>query len=150
LAVEAGSYRVRASGDRLEGADDVRSGDRWRVQVWPSPVDEPRVLRWWPGWDPAGTEPQPTSGGRLLVGAEAEDARRGMYWLASSERHHLFVDDDERLWEHTNLADRVGTPQLEELSSARAEERYGPRAGWEQSSLDRSAREAIRALWRRR
>lgn len=36
-----------------------------------------RGLKWWPPWDPSSAVVRPTTtGGRILVGAEAEDRRR--------------------------------------------------------------------------
>jgi hypothetical protein len=150
LEVKPGAQRVRVAWSALAEADES-GGDAYRVQIWPGEQAEPVVLKTWPPWDPAHVEPRPiASGGRLLVGADAEDARRAMHWLASRGQAHLFVDDDDVLWEHSNLPDAVGTPQLEELRAEEAEARYGPRRGWEQASLDPTARGLLRSLWTRR
>jgi hypothetical protein len=131
LAVEPGTYRVRSSAAGLNGADEMDGGDRYRIQVWPSPPAAPAVQKWWPPWDPAGVEPRPTTGkGRLVVGAEAEDLRRRMRWLASRGQAHLFRDDAGTLWEHSNLLDASGTPQLEQLTEDEAKGRYGDAEEW--------------------
>ena len=147
VEIQPGSYRVRVAWAGLEASAQAREGDRYRVQLWPGAPEPPRVLRWWPPWDPASVEPRPSGGGRLLVGAEAEDARRDMHWLASRGEEHLFVDDADVFWEHSNLRDAAGTPQLEELPDDEADRRYGPRSGWAQTSLDVSTRGVLRALW---
>jgi hypothetical protein len=150
MGSNATSYRVRCSWSGLDGADETDGGDRYRVQVWPGPAREPKVLRWWPQWDPSGVVPQlTTTGGRLLVGAEAEDRRRAMSWLAARGSAHLFRDDDGTYWEHSNLPSASGTPQLEELDVAEAERRYGPRSGWGPAAAKRpSALDLIRNTWR--
>jgi hypothetical protein len=131
LAVEPGTYRVRSSAAGLDGADEMEGGDRYRIQVWPSSPAGPDVRKWWPPWDPAGVEPRPTtSDGTLFVGAEAEDLRRPMSWLASRGQAHLFRDDAGALWEHSNLPDASGTPQLEELTEDEARSRYGDPGDW--------------------
>ena len=131
LEVEPGTYRVRSSSAGLEEANEMDGGDSYRVQLWPAPAAEPRVLRWWPAWDPAGARAQPTTtGGRLLLGAEAHDARVQMAWMASRGTAHLFRDDDGVLWEHSTLHDAAGTAQLEELDEAEAERRYGHTESW--------------------
>jgi hypothetical protein len=130
IEVERGTYRLRSSATGLDGADEMDGGDRYRVQLWPAPAAEPTVLKWWPPWDPAGVAPRPTASGRLLVGAEAEDHRRGMSWLASRGSAHLFRDDDGLLWEHSNLPDASATPQLEELTDTEARSRYGDPESW--------------------
>jgi hypothetical protein len=148
IVVAPASYRVRVSGAGLDRAHEHGEGDRYCVQLWPSGVLDPVVVKWWSAWDPAGVRPAPTgAGGRLLVGAEADDARVPMHWLASRGDAHLFVDGGGVLWEHTNLRDATGTPQLEELPEEEAERRYGPRGAWRGGALDASARGALRALW---
>jgi hypothetical protein len=130
VEVEAGPYRVRAAAAGLDDATE-EGGDRYLLQLWPAAVEEPRVLRWWPPWDPAAARPEPTTeGGRVLLGAAAHDARLGMRWLAGRGQAHLFADPDGTLWEHSTLLDAAGTPQLEELDEAEAERRYGPRTAW--------------------
>jgi hypothetical protein len=86
-------------------------------------------------WDPSGIVAQPTTtGGRLVLGAEAEDRRRELSWLASRGSAHLFRDVDGTYWEHSSLRDTRGTPQLEELSAEEAASRYGPPERWTQPS----------------
>ena len=75
-----------------------------------------------------------TPGGRVVVGAAAHEARVRMSWLASRGVAHLFQDADGVLWEHSNLQDSSGTPQLEELDEAEAERRYGPSDRWSTGS----------------
>jgi hypothetical protein len=149
LELEPGTYRLRACWSGLDGADEMDGGDRYLIQLWPAEHGEPEVRRWWPPWDPAGVRPQPsTPSGRLLVGAAAEDARTRMAWLASGERRHLFRDADGVLWEHTNLPDAIGTPQLETLDAAEAERRYGPPEDWGRVAYVRpQARHVARDLW---
>ena len=130
LDVPAGEYRVRSSAAGLDGAEED-GGDRYRLQLWPAPFADPDVLRWWPPWDPSGVTPRPTTrAGRVIVGAESEDARVQMRWLAARGHVHLFEDSEGTLWEHSSLPNPSGTPQLEELDLDEAERRYGPRAGW--------------------
>jgi hypothetical protein len=50
FAVEPGRYRVRSSAAGLDHADEMDGGDSYRVQVWPAPASDPRVLVWWPPW----------------------------------------------------------------------------------------------------
>ena len=86
---------------------------------------------------------------RILVGAEAEDRRRSLTWLASRGEAHLFREDDGTLWEHSNLHDASGTPQLEELGTVEAEARYGPADAWGPPSLERpTAARMLRNVWR--
>ena len=153
LAVESGSYRVRVSWSGVAGADELDGGDRYRIEVWPASASGPVVRRWWPEWDPAGAVARPTStGGRVLLGAEAHEARVGMTWLASRGVAYLFRDDQGTLWEHSNLPVAAGTPQLEELDEAEADARYGPADGWSSGLLEmpsladmlRSALETVR------
>jgi hypothetical protein len=131
LDLEPGRYRVRSAAGGLAGADELNGGDRYRVQLWPEEPAPPEVRKWWPPWDPANVAPRPTTaGGRLLVGAEADDARMGMSWLASRGAAHLFRDPQGTLWEHSNLPDASGTPQLEELERGEAQRRYGAPESW--------------------
>ena len=130
LAVGPGWYRFRSSAGELHGATETDGGDRYRVQLWRDAPREPEVLKWWPPWDPTAVEPRRTTDGTLLVGAAAEDARVRMTWLAARGQAHLFRDAEGILWEHSNLPDASGTPQLEELTAEEAESRYGARAGW--------------------
>jgi hypothetical protein len=140
ITVEPGSYRLRTSTAGLDGADEMDGGDRYRVQLWPASPAEPEVRKWWPPWDPRGVEPRrTTSFGRILVGAEAEDRRRTMSWLASASRTHLFRDGNGVYWEHSNLPDAAGTPQLEEFGEDEAERRYGPKSGWFSGKLERAS-----------
>ena len=130
-AVGPGAFRVRVSAGGLDRADEPSGGDRYRLQLWPARVSEPVVLRWWPAWDPAGTAASPTtSGGRVLLGAEAHEARVRMSWLATRGVAHLFRDGEGTLWEHSNLPDAGGTPQLEQLWEPEAEARYGSADCW--------------------
>ena len=146
LGVEPGSYRVRVSGAGLDAASGYDRGDRWRVQLWPAPAGKPRVVRWWPPWDPSTVTPRPTTDrGRVLVGAEAEDARRRMTWQRSRGVAQLFEDADGVLWEHSALRDAHGAPQLEELNVAEAERRYGPRKEWG-TELSRSLPDLLKAV----
>lgn len=149
IALEPGTYRVRSSAAGLEGADEMTGGDSYRVQLWPGSPAEPEVRRWWPPWDPAGAQPRrTTTEGRILVGAEAEDRRRSLTWLASRGEAHLFREDDGTLWEHSNLHDASGTPQLEELGTVEAEARYGPADAWGPPSLERpTAARMLRNVW---
>ena len=139
LEVEPGTYRTRSSAAGLAGADEMDGGDRYRIQLWPSPPAEPEVLRWWPTWDPRAVSPSPTTtgDGRMLLGAEAHDARVRMRWLKSRGVAQLFEDDEGVLWEHSNLPDAGGTPQLEELGGEEAEHRYGRRGEWGSAPLER-------------
>ena len=131
LEVAAGVYRLRSSAAGLGGADEMEGGDRYRVQLWQAAFAEPEVLRWWPPWDPERVTARPTErGGRVLLGAESHDARRRMRRLASRGAAHLFENSEGTLWEHSNLPDAAGTPQLEALGEEEAERRYGPRARW--------------------
>jgi hypothetical protein len=149
LEVAPGSYRVRTSAGDLDDADEMDGGDRYRVQLWPGPFREPEVLRWWAQWDPRGRQPRPTTtGGEVVLGAEAEDRRRQMRWLGSRGHAHLFEDAAGRLWEHSNLPDARGTPQLEELDRPEAERRYGSPDEWGPSALERpSAGQMLRNVW---
>jgi hypothetical protein len=149
IDVEAGSYRLRASWAGLDGADEMDGGDRYLIQIWRAPAMEPEVRKWWPPWDPAGVRPQPTTArGCLLVGAEAEDARVQMSWLASGDGRHLFRGAGGALWEHSNLPHGSGTPQLEELTEEEALERYGPSDTWGTIPYVRPrARHMVRDLW---
>jgi hypothetical protein len=131
IEVAPGTYRVRASAAGLHEATELDGGDRYRIQLWPSEMGEPVVVRWWGPWDPSTAVARPTAAGaRVLVGAEAHDARVRMSWLASHGTEHLFRDDQGALWEHSTLADASGTPQLEELGEDEAVRRYGPKDGW--------------------
>jgi hypothetical protein len=132
LDVPPGTYRLRSSAAGLDGADEMDGGDSYRVQLWLAPSGEPEVIKWWTPWDPSGIVAAPTTTecGRLLVGAEAEDRRREMSWLASRGSAHLFRDHDGTYWEHSNLRDTRGTPQLEELSAEEAASRYGSPERW--------------------
>ncbi len=149
LSLDPGTYRVRVSGAGLAAATELDGGDRWRVQVWPAPPAGPRVLRWWPPWDPAGVEPQPTTfQGRLLIRAAATDARARMRWLASRGVAHLFRDADGTLWESSTLATAAGAPQLEELDQQDAERRYGSANAWGKLGVpDAGVRTLVRSLW---
>jgi hypothetical protein len=131
VEVAAGVYRLRSSASGLDGAGEMEGGDGYRVQLWPAAFAEPEVLCWWPPWDPEGATVRPTEGGgRVLLGAESHDAQMRMRLLASCGGAHLFEDSEGTLWEHSNLPDAAGTPQLEELPEEEAERRYGPRARW--------------------
>ena len=131
LHVVPGTYRLRCSAAGLDEADEMDGGDRYRVQLWIAPAREPEVRRWWAPWDPAGTVARPTTAaGRLIVGAAADDRRSEMSWLASRGSAHLFRDLDGVYWEHSNLHDARGTPQLEELSAEEAASRYGSPETW--------------------
>jgi len=150
LEVDAGAYRVRSAAAGLDEADEMDGGDRYPVQLWPSPSAEPEVLRWWAAWEPRTVVPSPSmkDGGRVLQGAEAHDARVRMLRLKSPGVAHLLQDDEGVLWEHSNLPDAGATPQLEELDKNEAEQRYGLRATWgpkplEQPSLGRM----LKNLW---
>ena len=131
VEVDPGCYRIRSAASGLDAADEVDGGDRYRLQLWLAPSRDPEVLKWWAPWDPSGAVARPTTaGGRILLGAEAEDGRTAMTWLASRGQAHLFRDDEGTFWEHSNLPDTRGTPQLEELSETEAESRYGSRGTW--------------------
>jgi hypothetical protein len=107
------------------------------------------VLRWWPPWDPAGATPRPTTeAGRVLIGAEANDAHVKMRSLASRGVTHLFRDSDGRYWEHSNPPDRAGTPQLEELGDGEAERRYANRESWGAITGRPSIWSMLRNIWR--
>jgi hypothetical protein len=135
LGVEPGTYRLRSSASGIGGATETDGGDYYRIQLWLARAADPVVLRWWPPWDPAAAAARPTSGGRVLLGAGAYEARVRMTWLASRSVAHLFRDADGVLWEHSTLRDAAGTPQLEELGEEEAERRYGPADGWASGSL---------------
>jgi hypothetical protein len=148
IEVEPGTCRIRSAAAGLDGADEMDGGDRYRVQLWPAPAAAPDVRKWWPPWDPAGVVPHATTTGRLLVGAEAEDGRHGMSWLASGDGRHLFRDASGTYWEHSNLPDANGTPQLEELTEAEAVSRYPGREQWgTMPSVRPRARHVVRDLW---
>ena len=53
LDVAPAVYRVRVSAAGLDGATENEAGDRYRLQLWSAAAGEPRVLKWWAGWDPA-------------------------------------------------------------------------------------------------
>ena len=132
LELEPGTYRLRSSATGLDGATEMAGGDAYVIQLWQAPAAEPCVIRWWPPWDPAAARAAPTTpAGRVLLGAEAHDARAGMTWLASRGSAHLFRDADGALWEHSTLRDASGTAQLEELDRAEADRRYGPAESWQ-------------------
>lgn len=79
LEVLPGVYRLRSSAAGLDGADEMDGGDRYRIQLWPSPSAEPAVLRWWPPWDPAAAQARrTTTAGRVLLGADSHEARLRM------------------------------------------------------------------------
>jgi len=132
LELEPGMYRLRASAGGLDGATEMAGGDAYVIQLWLAPSAEPCVIRWWPPWDPAAARAAPTTAaGRVLLGAEAHDARVEMTWLASRGSAQLFRGVDGALWEHSTLRDAAGTAQLEELDGAEAKRRYGPADRWQ-------------------
>ena len=150
LEVEPRTYRVRSAAAGLEGANEMDGGDSYRVQLWPAPAAEPRVLRWWPAWDPAAARAEPTTvaRGRLLLGAEAHDARVRMAWMAGRGSAHLFRDEQGVLWEHSTLRDSAGTAQLEELDEPEAQRRYGPAETWKgAASLVPGLGSLAKGLW---
>ena len=135
LAVEPGTFRVRSSVAGLDAADELDGGDRYRLQVWAAPAAGPVVRKCWPAWDPSGVVASPTTPtGRILVGAEAFDARDRMSVLASRDVAHLYRDAQGTLWE-SSATRGAGTLQLEVLDHAEAERRYGPADGWSTVSL---------------
>ena len=129
---QPGAYRVRVAGAGLEEADTGdEGGDRYRIQVWPAPEESPAVVKAWPRWDEARARPHPTpGGGRLLLGAEAEDAKNEMRLVGERgeppDTKYLYRADDATFWELTYLPEEPGQPhQLEELRAEEASHRYG-------------------------
>jgi hypothetical protein len=149
IGVEPATYRVRSAAAGLDGADEMDGGDRYRVQLWAAAAAQPEVVKWWAPWNPATVAPRPsTSGGRIVLGAEAHDLRMKMHWLGSRGVAHLFRDGDGVLWEHSTLSDAAGTPQLEELDYDEAERRYGPAKAWGPPSTARpSLGRMVKGIW---
>jgi hypothetical protein len=149
IEIAPGTYRVRSAATGLDGADEMEGGDSYRVQLWRAPPQDVEVLKRWHHWDPAHPNPRPTAGGRVVLGAEAHDRRMGMSWLGSRGQAHLFRDADGGLWEHSNLPEAGGTPQLEELGHEEAERRYGPERRWGPPPLATpSFGSLLRNIWR--
>ena len=51
-AIPPGVYRARLSGrDYVAGAGEIEGHERYRLQLWPAPEAEPRLVKYWPGYD---------------------------------------------------------------------------------------------------
>ncbi len=110
IAVEPGQYRVRIAYDGLDHAGVDPPGDKYRVQIWPAEAAEPRVLKWYDGWQP---KPPPVHPGglRILAGAAAWDTKNQMSvigWRAAEREgvpdYKIFLYHDRRddsYWEYS-------------------------------------------------
>jgi len=72
VASPVGPQRLRVMWAGLD--DDDPSAEHLEVQLWPAPLTEPKVLRWWSSWTlppPSGTAPD----GRRQIEGQVEVAR---------------------------------------------------------------------------
>jgi hypothetical protein len=51
-AVPADIYRARISGRGYrEGVGEIEGAEEYLVELWPAPEAEPKLVKYWPGWD---------------------------------------------------------------------------------------------------
>lgn len=114
LITGPGVYRARVSWDGLDLASETNADDEpvetVRIELWPAPAIEPRVLKWYWEWKPKPPEKRPKSpyGLRVLVGDREIERALPPYPFTRVAGHHpqadgtksaLILDPNGNFWE---------------------------------------------------
>jgi hypothetical protein len=110
LTIPQGDYVARIAWSGVEGADqrDPEADDELEtlhLQLWPGRLDERRVVKWHPDWEPAEERPANPYGLRVLVGREC-DGMKGLRVVGEpkdageDDDHSLVLAADGTHWLH--------------------------------------------------
>lgn len=132
LAVVPATYRTRVAWDGLDAAPESNLDERdnppetIRIDLWPAPRIEPRVVKWYWEWKPKPPEKRPTSphGLRVLVGEREIRDVLAPYPFSQVIGHQpqpdgshtaLIRDQDGNFWEEIHSQEPPYEPIMFEL-----------------------------------